>query len=176
MRIPNHVTNYSIFRNGRRLIGMATVTLPNLANLTDSLRGSGIFGEIDMPVQCHFQAYSLTLNWHTPVDDAVLATTQQGASLDAWAAHQLHDSADNQIIHSGWRYVMGTAPKGFNPGKLEVGTKGDTVTEYELISLRVLRDDAVMLEIDKENAVCRWWDGSGLIDYAARIRQLIGLT
>lgn len=175
MRIPNHVANYSIFKDGRRLIGLADVTLPNLQNLTDSLKGSGIFGEIDMPVQAHFQPYSVTLNWLTVVDDAVFATIQDGASLDAWAAHQLHDTGTNKIIHQGWRYIMGTAPKSFNLGKLEVGTKGEAVTEYELISLRVLRNDRIVVEIDKENAVCRWWNGTQLVDHARRIRQLIGL-
>jgi uncharacterized protein len=175
MQIPNHVTNYSVFLAGRRLIGSANITLPDLKNMTDSLKGSGIFGEIDMPVQSHFQSYSVTLNWLTVVDDAIFATLQDGAQLDAWAAQQSHDSGTNKIIHNGWRYIMGTAPKGINFGKLEVGAKGEAVTEYELISLRVLRNDVIMAEIDKENAICRWWNGFQLVDYAQPIRQLIGL-
>lgn len=175
MQIPNHVTNYSIFLGGKRLIGLADVTLPHLENLADTLKGSGIFGEIDMPVQAHFKSYTVVLKWLTIVDDAIFATIQDGAQLDAWAAHQLHDSGTNRIIHTGWRYIMGTAPKGFNLGKLEVGTKGEGESEYELISLRALRNDQIMFEIDKENAVCRWWNGIQLIDSAARIRQLIGL-
>jgi Bacteriophage tail tube protein len=175
MQIPNHIANYSIFKDGRRLIGLADVTLPNLQNLTDTLKGSGIFGEIDMPIQAHFQPMSVTLNWITIVDDAIMSTLQDGAQLDAWAANQLHDSGTNKIIHNGWRYVMGTAPKSFNLGKLEVGAKGESVSEYELISLRVFRDDQVLLQIDKENAVCKWWDGFQLVDNAQRIRQLIGL-
>lgn len=175
MRIPNHVTNYSIFLAGRHLIGLADVTLPNLQNLADTLKGSGIFGEIDMPVQAHFQAYSVVLNWITVIDHAVLATVQDGAQLDAWSALQRHDSSTNQIVHDGWRFVMGTAPKTFNLGKLEVGAKGEASSEYELISLRIFWDDRIMVEIDKENAVCRWWNGAQLVDHAARIRQLIGL-
>jgi phage tail tube protein FII len=175
MQIPNHVTNYSIFKDGKRLIGLADVTLPKLENLKDTLKGSGIFGEIDMPVQAHFSSYTVVLKWLTIVDAAVFATIQDGAQLDAWAAHQLHDSGTNKIIHEGWRYVMGTAPKAFNLGKLEVGTKGEAESEYELISLRAIRNDQIMLEIDKENAVCRWWNGVQLVDNAARIRQLIGL-
>lgn len=175
MQIPNHVTNYSIFLAGKRLIGLADVTLPHLENMADTLKGSGIFGEIDMPVQAHFKAYSVTLKWLTIVDDAVFATIQDGAQLDAWAANQLHDSGTNRIVHTGWRYIMGTAPKGFNLGKLEVGAKGDNESEYELISLRVLRNDRIMFEVDKENAVCRWWNGVQLVDNARRIRQLIGL-
>jgi Bacteriophage tail tube protein len=175
MKIPNHVSNYSIFKDGRRLIGLADVTLPNMQNLTDTLKGSGIFGEIDVPIQAHFQALSVTLNWLTIVDNAVFATIQNGAQLDAWAAVQQHDSSTNQIEHAGWRFIMGTLPKSFNLGKLEVGTKGEASSEYELINLRVLKDDVVQLEFDKENAVCRWREGSTLYDNARRIRQLIGL-
>jgi hypothetical protein len=175
MQIPNHVANYSIFKDGRRLIGLADVTLANMQNLNDTLKGSGIFGEIEMPVQAHFQSMTVTLNWLTVVDDALLASIQDGAQLDAWAAHQLHDSGTNRIIHNGWRYVMGTAPKSFNLGKLEVGAKGEAVSEYELISVRIFRNDRIVAEIDKENAICRWWNGVQLVDSAARIRQLIGL-
>jgi len=175
MIIPNHVANYSIFKDGRRLIGLADVTLPNLQNLTDSLKGSGIFGEIDMPIQAHFQAMTVTMNWLTITDDAVFATIQDGAQLDAWAAVQNHNSATGKIIHEGWRFVMTTAPKSFNLGKLEVGTKGEAVSEYELIGIRALHNDIVRFELNKENAVCRWSDGIQLIDSAARIRQLIGL-
>jgi hypothetical protein len=175
MRIPNHVANYSVFKDGKRLIGLADITLVNIQNMTDTTKGSGIFGEIDMPVQCHFQAMSVTMNWQTIIDDAVFSTTQQKTVLDAWAAIQTDDPGLHQIIHQGWRWVMGVAPKTFNLGKLEVGAKGEVVTEYELISIRILRDDRIMLEIDKENAVCRWWDGARLVDYAQRIRQLIGI-
>jgi len=175
MIIPNHVANYSIFKDGRRLIGLADVTLSNLQNLTDALKGSGIFGEIDMPIQAHFQALTVTFNWLTITDDAVFATIQDGAILDAWAAVQAHSSATGKIIHEGWRYTMTTAPKSFNLGKLEVGAKGEAVSEYELIGIRCLHDDKVMFELNKENAVCRWNDGIQIVDTGARIRQLIGL-
>jgi phage tail tube protein FII len=175
MIIPNHVANYSIFKDGRRLIGLADVILSHLQNLTDPLKGSGIFGEIDVPIQAHFQPATVTLNWLTITDDAVFATIQDGAQLDAWSAVQQHDSATGKIIHEGWRFVMTTLPKSFNLGKLEVGTKGEAVSEYELVGIRVLHDDNVMFEMNKENAVCRWSDGVQLIDNGQEIRQLIGL-
>jgi len=175
MQIPQHVANYSIFRDGKRLIGLADVTLPNLQNLTDSLKGSGIFGEIDVPIQAHFQAASVTLNWLSITDDALFATLQDGAQLDAWSSVQFHDSGTGQIIHKGWRFVMTTLPKSFNFGKLEIGTKGEAVSEYELVAIRAIRDDVVVCEIDKENAICRWFDGVQLVDFAQVIRQQIGL-
>jgi Bacteriophage tail tube protein len=175
MIIPNHVANYSVFKDGRRLIGCADITLPNLQNLNDSLKGSGIFGEIDMPVQAHFQALSVTVNWLTITDGAVFATIQDGAQLDAWAALQAHNSGTGKIIHEGWRFIMTTVPKSFNLGKLEVGAKEEAVSEYELVGIRCLHNDVVMFELNKENGVCRWSDGTQLIDTGRRIRQLIGL-
>jgi hypothetical protein len=175
MQIPNHVANYSIFKDGKRLIGLADVTLPNMQNLTDSLKGSGIFGEIDVPIQAHYQPITVTMNWLAVVDHMLFATIQDGAQLDAWSAVQMHDTGTNKIIHVGWRFVMGTLPKSLNFGKLEVGTKGEAVSEYELISMRVFFNDRVVYEIDKVNAVCRAWSGVQLIDNARRIRQLIGL-
>lgn len=175
MIIPNHVANYNVFKDGRRLVGLADITLPNLQNLTDTLKGAGIFGEIDMPVQAHFQAMTATFNWLTITDDAVFSTIQQGAQLDAWAAVQAHNSSNGQIIHEGWRFTLVTAPKSFNLGKLEVGAKGEAVSEYELIGIRCLHNDNVRFEVNKENGVCRWWDGAQLVDSGRRIRQLIGL-
>lgn len=175
MIIPQHVANYNVFKNGRRLIGLADITLPNLQNLTDTLKGAGIFGEIEAPVQAHFQSMSATFNWLTITDDAVFATIQQGAQLDAWAAVQSHNSSNGQIVHEGWRFIMTTLPKSFNLGKLEVGAKGEAVSEYELVGIRALHNDQVMFELNKENAVCRWRDGVTLVDNAQRIRQLIGL-
>lgn len=175
MNIPSHVTNYSVFKDGRRLIGLADLTLPSLQNMTDTLKGSGIFGEIEMPVQAHFQAMSVTLKWNAVDEDALFAVVQNGAQLDCWIAQQLHDSGTNKIVHEGWRYVMGTAPKGFNFGKAEVGTKGEAESTFELISLRVLHNDRVRLEVDKENAICRVWDGTKLVDNGQEIRQFIGL-
>jgi|SRR6516162_8569370 phage tail tube protein FII len=175
MLIPNHVTNYSIFKDGQRLVGCGNVTLPDLKNLEDPLKGSGIYGEIAMPVQCHFQPYSLKITWLTIIDWALFSTLQEGVNLDAWAAMQYHDSGTNKIIHNGWRFIMGTAPKGFNFGKLEVGTKQECETEYELISLRILYNDDTRCVIDKENGICLWWDGQALQDVGQRIHQLIGL-
>lgn len=170
--IPNHVANYSIFKEGRRLLGLADVSvICNLQNLTATLKGSGIPGEIDMPVQCHFQAMAVTLNWHTVTEDGVYTFWQDGAVLDCWAAHQYHDTEQNRIVHHGWRYVLGTVPKGYNLGKLEVGTTGDASTELELITIRVLFNGTEKLMIDKGNFQCRI-DGR---DFGGRIRQLIGL-
>lgn len=175
MNIAGQTNNFSVFKDGRRLIGLADITLPVLKNMTDTLKGSGIFGEIEMPIQSQFDSMSVTLKWISITDDALFASIQDGATLDCWVDQQEHDSSTNKIVHVGWRYVFRTVPKSFNFGKVEIGTKGEPESEYELISLRVLHNDQVRLEMDKENGVFRAWDGTQLVDSGQAIRQNIGL-
>jgi uncharacterized protein len=172
MQIPQHVANYSVFRDGRRLLGLADVTLMNVANLTATFKGAGVPGEIDVPVQCHFQAMSVVLNWHTVTDDATFLFWQDGINLEIWAAHQYHETTENRIIHHGWRYILGLLPKGLNFGTLEVGAVAGASTEHEVMDMRVLFNDREMFVLDKGNFVNRV-DGH---DFGAPIRQLIGLN
>lgn len=173
MAIPNHHTNYAVWIDGLRLLGMADLTLPNLANLADDLRGAGIGGNINMPVQAHFDAMSVVLNFHTPTEDIFMRLGQQdGHNLDIRAATQYHSSSDNKITQQGWRFVMTTVPKGINLGTLEVGAKGNASVELEVITIRVLKDERALFELDKENIICR----INGVDYGARIRHLLGIS
>ena len=65
MQIPNQVNNFSIWVGGNRFIGMADVTLPNLANMTDTLKGAGLGGEIDFPVAAHYADWEATFNFQS---------------------------------------------------------------------------------------------------------------
>jgi P2 family phage contractile tail tube protein len=167
---PQKVANFSIFRDTYDLIGIADVTLPNITNLTDSWKGAGLAGETDVPIQAHFGPMSIVINWHVPNDMTMQLALQDGLTLDCWAAHQYHDSGVNQIQHRGWRFFFSTLPKGLNLGNLEVGVAGAASTELEVWALRGLYDDREQLLIDKEALICR----VNGVDYARRIRQLIG--
>ena len=62
--LPLQVNNYSVWKDGWRFIGMSTVTLPNMQNLTDTLKGGGYGGETNYPVQSHYQDFEVTFNFH----------------------------------------------------------------------------------------------------------------
>jgi Bacteriophage tail tube protein len=167
---PQKVANFSIFRDSVYMLGVADVTMPNLANLTDAWKGSGLGGETDVPIQAHFQPFSVVLNWHVLTEEAASLAAQDGLNLDCWADYQHHNSATNKISHVGWRYFLATLPKGLDLGTLEVGVSNGAATELECVAVRILREDREILAYDKENLVCRVRG----VDYAARIRQVIG--
>jgi len=171
MKIPNQCNNYSIWFQGQRFIGMADVTLPNLANMTDELKGAGIGGQIQYPVQAHYQNWTCTLNFHAITPEGVQLMRQDGLKIEARAGIQYHDPGPHRLSIGAWKFVMAILPRGFNLGKLEVGTKEANAIEVEVTYIKASLDGVTMFEKDKVNLIDYVVD----TDYGAPIRSAIGM-
>jgi Bacteriophage tail tube protein len=170
-QLPRKTANYSVFgRGGRELLGLADVTAPNIQNLQDTYKGAGVFGEVNVSIQAHFQPIEVSLNWHQPTADAAFMYIQDGADLDLWMASQYTDSSNNRIVHKGWRLQMLTMPSGFDFGTIEVGASSSSVSTFQVTRFLASFDDKEQILIDVDNQECRIQGN----DVAARIRQLIG--
>ena len=171
MEIPNTINNYSIWYQGSRFLGMADVTLPNLANMTDELKGAGLGGIINYPVMAHFDDWSATFRFHTITRESCNLLRQDCLHLEARAGIQYHDPGPCKVIIGAWRFVMQTLPRGFNLGKLEVGTKQEMEIEVGLGYIKGVRDGEEIFELDKFNLIARVLGQ----DYGTAIRQAIGI-
>jgi P2 family phage contractile tail tube protein len=171
MTIPTQVNNYSIWLNGNRFLGLADCTLPNLGSLTDELKGAGIGGTINMPVMAHYDDWETTLNFHTITKESVELMRQDCLLIDARAGIQHYDPACKVSIQA-WRFVMRIIPKGFDLGKLEVGTKETVAVTGAVTYIKAFLDGTEVFEKDKVNMIDRVLGN----DYATAIRQAIGIS
>lgn len=171
MRIPNQLNNYSIWFQGNRFIGMADVTMPNLQNMTDELKGAGLGGIINFPVVAHYQDWALVMNFHTITPEGVELMRQDGLKLEALAGMQYLDPGQHKIYIGSWRFAMAVLPRGFDLGKFEVGTKEVNAIEMCVTYIKATLDGKIMFEKDKINLVDRVLE----TDYARAIRSAIGI-
>jgi Bacteriophage tail tube protein len=171
MTIPTQVNNFSIWLSGSRFLGMADVTLPNLANLSDELKGAGIGGTINFPVAATYDDWETTLNFHTITKESVELMRQDCLLIDARAGIQHYDPACKVSIQA-WRFVMRIIPKGFDLGKLEVGTKETVAVTGAVTYIKAFLDGTEVFEKDKVNMIDRVLGN----DYATAIRQAIGIS
>jgi P2 family phage contractile tail tube protein len=171
MQIPNQINNYSIWFNGNRFIGMADVTLPNLTNLTDEFKGAGVGGVINFPVAAHYDDWTATFNFHTITKEGVELMRQDGNRIEARAGIQYLDSGTQKLSIGAWRFTLGIMPRGFDLGKLEVGTKQANAVEVAVIYIKAVLNGEDIFEIDKVNMIDRVLG----TDYAAAIRSAIGI-
>jgi Bacteriophage tail tube protein len=170
MTIPTQVNNYSIWYQGNRFIGMADVTLPNLTNLTDELKGAGLGGTINMPVMAHYDDFEVTLNFFTITREGLNLMRQDCLMIDARAGIQHYDPSCKVTIQA-WRFVLRILPKSFDLGTLSVGAKENVVVTGGVTYIKGVLDGADVFEIDKVNMIDRVLGE----DYATAIRQAIGI-
>lgn len=171
MTIPTQINNYSIWLNGNRFIGMADVTLPHIQNLTDELKGAGIGGTINMPVMSHYDDWEATFNFFTITKEGLQLMRQDCLLIDARAGIQHYDPSCKISIQA-WRFVLRMIPKGFDLGKLEVGTKETVAVTGSVTYIKGVLDGEEVFEKDKINMIDRVLGN----DYATAIRQAIGMS
>jgi uncharacterized protein len=171
MIIPNQVNNYSIWLGGNRFIGMADVTLPNLTNMTDELKGAGLGGTTNMPVAAHYEDWAATFNFHTITKEGCELMRQDGLKVEARAGMQYMDTGQHKLSIGAWRFVMAILPRGYDLGKLEVGTKENVSVEVGVTYIKALLDGAEVFELDKINLIARVLG----VDYGSAIRSAIGI-
>lgn len=153
--MDNKVIDYSVYtrKDGKaKKVGNTTsVTLPSIEPLTDSIKGSGIIGEIDLPTFGQIGAMSTELS--------IRITSDQFGEL--LSTSDLEYRWVNDGINTGTGKVTTTAHKAFlkvilkkyDEGKLEPGAAQDGSIEYEVIAYKRVIDGKEILNIDKLNGI-----------------------
>ena len=150
--VPERLTNFKVYQEGViDLIGIATVDLPDIEVMTDTVSGAGIAGEIDSPVIGHFGSMSLTINWRTIQGNATALNAPRAHHLEFRGSQQVYESATGTYFSVPVRVVAKCVPKNFSMGSLEVGATTDSSSEFEVMYLKVFIANIPRIEIDKYN-------------------------
>lgn len=169
--IPERLINFAVYDEGKSLIGIANVDLPEVSYMTDTVTGAGIAGEVDSPVLGHFGAMSLTLNWRT-IEGDVLKLAKPGVhALELRGSQQKHDAARGTYETVPVRVVTRCLPKSVGLGSFEVGSTTDTTTELEVTYMKVEVGGVELCEIDKFNFIAKF----GGNDVLAGVRADLGM-
>lgn len=168
---PDKTVNYRVYDDGEALLGTATVELPEIAYMTDTLSGAGIAGEVETSVLGHTQAMSATINWTTVQDKAVNFLSNNPRTLTFRSSQQYYDSANGNLVTKPLKIVMKCLSKSMALGSLEPGVKTDSSSVVEVTYLKVELDGKQLCEIDKFNYICTIGDD----DLLASVRADLGL-
>lgn len=168
--IPDKLINASIYLGTDELLGIGTVTLPELSYMTESLEGLGIAGPVEMPVIGHFSNLTTSFSWNTITPAALTLLVAKGQQLNVRASVQQYDAGTGKQVPQQVRLVMNVLPKKLSLGKTEAGKKMDNETELEVTYLKLWIGGEEVLEIDKINFICNILGE----DTLAEVRQHLG--
>ena len=147
----------------------ADVQLPSIDKMTDTIKGAGILGEIDMPSLGQIASMTTTVNFKA--DNPAYATLARPGFIKielVWVADVIDTGAMQTKIQQHKAYLL-VINKKYNPGKIEVGATTDGSSEFETLSYRKVVDGIEVLNIDKLNSV---FIVSGY-DYMAQVAALM---
>lgn len=172
-KIGNKVINYSIYAkiNGsmKYINDTTNCQLPSIEMQTDSIKGAGILGEIDMPTYGQIGSMTFSPGFRVDGEDAVALSAPIIQEFEVrWVTDKL-DSSNIKIGIDAHKAIIKAIPKKYDPGKVENGSAMDGSNEYEVIYYKKILNGKTILEIDKLNNVLN----INGIDYAKQIRAAL---
>ena len=168
---PLRIASFEVYDEGKNLVGVADVELPELSYMSETIKGAGIAGEIDMPTIGQYGSMEMKLNF-TSITDAFHKLSAPGTKgMECWAAQQVYDeSTGRDVIQQVIVSVRGNV-KNASLGKFAVGEAAGSAITMEVLRMKIEIDGKEVILIDKMNKVARF-DGQDLLE---SVRRAVGM-
>ena len=169
-KFENGVVNFAVYENATQFLGMAEVTLPEISQITEEMKGAGISGSYNAPYIGQLEAMTLTLNFNTVTRAAMSITSPEQHKIDMRVAQQAFDNAVGKYKITNVKHVAIVTPTKTNLGKIAPASPAEASGEYSVSYFATFIDGAKILEIDVLNFI---YMVNG-IDYLADVRKALG--
>ncbi|PKL00066.1 MAG: phage tail protein [Tenericutes bacterium HGW-Tenericutes-1] len=152
--IPDKIVNYNLYNDEEKLFGVGgEITLPNFEAMTETISGAGILGEIESPNLGHFGSLPLEIPLRMLDEQSMKIVSKSMATITLRASEQSYDVSSGVTEHRGLKIVTKGIPKGIDLGTAGVGKPTETKVTLELVYIKIMLDNKVLLELDKINFV-----------------------
>ena len=162
--------NFAVYEDGQEYYGMASVTMPTLSNLVQSINGAGISGNIEAVILGHLDTMTLGLNFRTTTTASIRLSEPRRHQIDLRIAQQHEDPVNNSIDAVAEKHVMVVMPKSHNVGSISPASPSNGSGEYAVRYWATYINGVKVREIDPFNFIC---EING-VDYLAPVRSALG--
>jgi P2 family phage contractile tail tube protein len=173
MVFGNKTIQYAIYdrTNGRPefVTDTSSYKRPSLEMLTDTVKGAGIMGEIDLPTISQLGSMEAEISFKKSNKKAVELFSQKSHNLEIrWASDAL-DSSNGSMKTEANKEIIKGIPKKLDLGNIETNTANEGTLTFEIVYFQYIINGAAVIEIDKLNNVFK----INGVDYAETIRQAL---
>lgn len=170
MKIPESTINFEVYENAVNFMGIASITLPDIANLTQTISGAGIAGEYESVIIGHISAMELSMNFRQVTEDTARLNEQREHLLELRSAMQTTDTATSTKSIVPNKYVVACTPKRLGLGNMAPSSPADASGAYSVRYIAGYVDGKKLLEIDQLNYIF-YVNGT---DYLTDVRKALG--
>lgn len=153
----NKTVQYAVYNRtsgSSKFVGDTTVLArPNLELLTDTIKGAGILGEVDMPTISQLGSMSYEITLRKQNDDAVALFEQKNQEIEVrWVSDYVDSTTGNSSVIANKDIVKGM-PKSLSGGSIENNTQNESTVVLEVLYIKHIQNGVTKYEIDKLNNV-----------------------
>ena len=164
--------DFAVFKDGVRKLGTADLTLPDIEYMTDTMKGAGIAGEVDMLTLGQTSSMTTTINWRTITSNLTELAAPKAHDLEFRGAQQEYEPGTGKLVVVPVKVNIRGLPKKASTGKFEKASATDSSNELEVVYYKLTVNGQVITEIDKFNYIFKV-EGT---DYLAEVRMALGLA
>ena len=160
---------YDKKRGNKLLSDVTTITLPDLELLSETFRGAGVNGEIDLPTYGQFGSLVVEVSHNGMSRDTVRTFGMETQELEhRWASQVLNsDTGNSEVV--GKKLIFRGLPKKLGLGSIEPNKAEETSSSFEIVYMKYVIGNDAVIEIDKLNDVFK----VNGVDYSAAIRNAL---
>ena len=154
-KITNKVIEYTVYvrENGKatKIADTTSVTLPSIEKLTDTIKGSGIIGEIDLPT--YGQIGSMETEVATRTTNDKWGTLITANEIEYRWVTDVVDPSTGKVAVDSHKAFLKVINKKAEEGKLEPGSAQDGSASFEVIAYKRIINGNEIVNIDKLNGI-----------------------
>lgn len=156
MKIANKTVQYKLKatdQNGRLMLidDSSDLQLPSIEKLSDTIKGAGIMGEIDMPTFGQIGSMTFAINNRADNQQYAILSRPGEIKVEVVWVTDIFDSNNVKVGLQQNKVFMTVINKKYDMGKIETNASADGSSEFEVVYLRKVIDGKEVLLIDKFN-------------------------
>lgn len=168
-------TNFEVYEDGTRYLGISTIDLPEFALRTVDVNGAGIAGEMQIPVAGQAEDMEMTIHWREVSNRFMGLLAYKAHNLTFRSAQHLYDVSNGNIAQEALKIVVRGIPKKGGFGKLEQAAETESESVLGLDYIKIWVDGQMQMEFDRFNHIWRVRHNGKVVDYLADVRRATGL-
>ena len=171
---PAAYINFRVYEDSVNEVGLANITLPDITNMVVTLMGSGMMGEVDVPIMGMIKNMVLGMKFlsHSDPNTFALFMEQRKHQIELRVAEEFWDIEDAEIGMWANKYVFIARPKDMKSGAIAPATAADASGQFDVYLYAAYREGKELWYIDKRNMIFRV-NGK---DYMADVRKALGYS
>lgn len=170
--VPDKLIDYAIFKDGVEKKGTGDVTLPDFEYMTETIKGAGIMGQVEMPSLGMLGKLPIKIDWRTITTDLIdLAVPGKTIDLEFRGAQQAYEAGGGVIGVQAIRVFARCLTKKTSLGKFATAATTGSSSELEAVTFKLQIDGKTVVDIDKFARVCN----IGGVDWQSAVRSALGI-